>query len=411
MGGRRPRTGHDWKLLAESCTALLERLPELVDEHVRQLTEYSPVYGQVLPYDQQWREAETAMRIGIKAISAPRDSPRRDLEHAEEAGRRRAQQGLPLELLVHAYRAAGYLVWDALMESAASREPERLAVLMRCATMVWSAVDAQATTASESYLATERELRRRTDEQLQALLDALLEGHQAPGLAARAAAGLDLPEHGPYAVVVLRTERHDGRDVCVRPVVGAGLRFIWRMRADCEIAVVALDAGQGLDGVARLLDGRRSGPGGISPVVSGLGELGRARRWAELALRTCPPDATGVVRLDQRMPTALVVSQPELAGRLVADVFGTLLELEPGDRAVLIETLDMWLACEGSAGRAAGRLYCHRNTVFNRLRRLEQLTSRSLARPRDLIEMTLALDAYRLASATTVAGAGPVPGR
>lgn len=180
-------------------------------------------------------------------------------------------------------------------------------------------------------------------------------------------------------------------------MLGAGLRFIWRMRADCEIGVVALDPGQGLDAVARLLDGRRSGPGGISPVVSGLGELGRARRWAELALRTCLPDATGVVRLDQRMATALVVSQPELAGRLVSDVFGALLELEPGDRAVLIETLDMWLACEGSAGRAAARLYCHRNTVFNRLRRLEQLTSRSLARPRDLIEMTLALDAYRLA--------------
>jgi DNA-binding PucR family transcriptional regulator len=96
------------------------------------------------------------------------------------------------------------------------------------------------------------------------------------------------------------------------------------------------------------------------------------------------------------MPTALVVSQPELADRLVKDVFGALLELEPADRAVLLETLDVWLVCEGSAGRAAGRLYCHRNTVFNRLRRLEQLTSRSLARPRDLIEMTLALDAYRL---------------
>lgn len=104
------------------------------------------------------------------------------------------------------------------------------------------------------------------------------------------------------------------------------------------------------------------------------------------------------------MPTALVVSQPELAGRLVTDVFGALLELEPADRAVLLETLDVWLLCEGSAGRAAGRLYCHRNTVFNRLRRLEQLTSRSLARPRDLIEMTLALDAYRLSGGGTAAG-------
>ncbi|NNN34473.1 helix-turn-helix domain-containing protein [Streptomyces sp. S3(2020)] len=396
MGGRRPRTGHDWKLLAESCTALLERVPELVDEHLRQLTEHSPVYGRVLPHDTQWREAEEAFRIGIETLSAPRDSPRRDLEYAEDAGRRRAQQGLPLDLLVHAYRNAGYLVWDALVEGAAGREPERLAALMRSTTMVWSAVDAQAQAASEAYRATEAELRRRTDEQLQALLDALLEGQASPGLAARAAAGLDLPEHGPYAVVVLRTERRDGG---VRPLQGAGFRFIWRMRADCEVAVVALTPGQGLDGVARALDGRCSGPGGISPVVPGLAELGRARRLAELALRTCPPDATGVVRLDQRMPTALVVSQPELADRLVSDVFGELLALEPADRAVLLETLDVWLTCEGSAGRAAGRLYCHRNTVFNRLRRLEQLTSRSLARPRDLIEMTLALDAYRLSGA------------
>ncbi|MET9458226.1 helix-turn-helix domain-containing protein [Streptomyces canus] len=393
MGGRRPRTGHDWKLLAESCTALLIRVPELVDEHLRQLTEHSAVYGQVLPYDQQWREAEEAMRIGIETISAPRDSPRRDLEYAEDAGRRRAHQGLPLDLLVHAYRNAGYLVWDALVEGTAGREPERLAALMRSTTMVWSAVDAQAQAASEAYRATEAELRRRTDEQLQALLDALLEGQATPGLAARAAAGLDLPEHGPYAVVVLRAERREAPE---RPVRGAGFRFIWRMRADGEVAVVALAPGQGLDAVARALDGRCAGPGGISPVVPGLAELGRARRLAELALRTCPPDGTAVVRLDQRMPTALVVSQPELADRLVSDVFGALLELEPADRAVLLETLDVWLVCEGSAGRAAGRLYCHRNTVFNRLRRLEQLTSRSLARPRDLIEMTLALDAYRL---------------
>ncbi|NGO11107.1 PucR family transcriptional regulator [Streptomyces sp. HC44] len=393
MGARRRRTGHDWKLLAESCTALLERVPELVDEHMRQLAEHSPVYGQFLPYDQQWREAEEAMRIGIETMAAPRDSPRRDLEYAEDAGRRRAQQGLPLELLVHAYRNAGYLVWDALMEGPAVQEPQRLAALTRSATMVWSAIDAQAAVASEAYRATEMELRRRTDEQLQALLDALLEGQEAPGLAARAAAGLDLPERGPYVVVVLRSER---RESFRRPLQGDGFRFVWRMRADCEVGVVALADGQGLDGVTRALDGRCSGPGGISPVVSGLAELGRARRLAELALRTCPPDATGVVRLDQRMPTALVVSQPELAGRLVSDVFGSLLELEPCDRAVLLETLDVWLSCEGSAGRAAGRLYCHRNTVFNRLRRLEQLTSRSLARPRDLIEMTLALDAYRL---------------
>ncbi|GGX72474.1 PucR family transcriptional regulator [Streptomyces minutiscleroticus] len=396
MAARGRRTGDDWKLLTEACGALLERLPELVDEHLRGLVGHSPFYGHFLPYDQQWREAEDAMRIGIETMIAPRDSPRLDLECAEAKGRRRAQQGMPLELLVHAYRSAGYLVWDALLEGAAGREPARLAALMRSATTVWTAIDEQAAAATESYRTTELELRRRTDEQVQALLDALLEDRRTPGLAARAAAGLDLPEHGPYAVVVLRAER---REPFHGPVRGAGYRFLWRMRADSEVGVVALGPDQGLDGVAALLDGWCAGPGGISPVVRGLAELGLARRLAELALRTCPPDAAKVVRLDQRMPTALVVSQPELADRLVTEVFGALLELEPADRAVLLETLEVWLTCEGSAGRAAGRLYCHRNTVFNRLRRLEQLTARSLARPRDLTEMTLALDAYRLRAA------------
>ncbi|GAA2446671.1 MULTISPECIES: PucR family transcriptional regulator [Streptomyces] len=392
MGARRPRTGDDWKLLAQACAALLERLPELVDEHVRELHAYSPAYGRVIGYDQHWQEARDAMRIGIETISAPRASPRRDLDHAEWLGRRRAEQGLPLELMVHAYRLAGHQVWDALLE-AASADARRLAVLMQSATMVWSAVDAQADTASEAYRATELELRRRTDEQLQALLDALLEGGRSAEVAARAAAGLDLPERGRYAVVVLRTAR---RDLTHRRLEAEGLRFVWRMRTDCEVGVVSLDEGTGLDALAELMEGRCPGPGGISPVVTGLTELGRARRLAELALRTCPADAPAIVRLDRRMPGALVVSQPELSSLLVSEVLGALLDLDPADRAVLLETLDVWLDCEGSAGRAASRLYCHRNTVFNRLRRLEQLTSRSLSRPRDLTEMTLALDAFRL---------------
>ncbi|MFI8288698.1 PucR family transcriptional regulator [Streptomyces sp. ms191] len=396
MGRRRPRTGDDWKLLARACTALLERLPELVDEHLRELYEYEPAYGRIVPYDQHWQEAHAAMRVGIEMISAPRDSPRRDLVHAEEMGRRRAEQGMPLELVVHAYRHAGHLVWDALIETA---DAAQLATLMQSATIVWSAVDAQADTASEAYRATELELQRRTDEQLQALLDALLQGQRSPEVVSRAAAGLDLPEHGRYAVVVLRHDRREPSEPFHRRVQGAGVRFLWRMRADCEIGVVSLAEGTGLDALAELLEGRCPGPGGISPVVAGLSELGRGRRLAELALRTCPPESRQVVRLDRRMAGALVVGQPELAGLLVADVLGGLLELDPADRAILLETLDVWLDCEGSAGRAAGRLYCHRNTVFNRLRRLEQLTSRSLSRPRDLTEMTLALDAFRLTAA------------
>lgn len=392
MGGRRARTEREWSVLLSSSRLLLERVPRLTDQLVEELRDHSPQYEIAVPRDEHWRQISEAMRYGIEALAATRSAPRRDLEYAEELGRERAEQGLPLELLLYAYRHAGYLIWDELLEIVGEKDPDALPLLVHTASHMWAGVDREAATVAEAYRRTEEEMRRRTDERVQALLDALLEGRAAPGLAARAAAGLDLPEQGRYAVALLRVDRHAPFH---RIAEADGMRFFWRMRTECEVAVVALGDAS-LDALTALLVDRCPGPGGISPVVHSLTELGLARRLAETALLTCGPDAPRIVRLDERLPTALVVSQPDLAARLVAGVFGELLTLDPADRAVLLETLDAWLECGGSAGRAATRLYCHRNTVFNRLRRLEQLTARSLSRPRDLIEMTLALDAFRL---------------
>jgi DNA-binding PucR family transcriptional regulator len=82
-------------------------------------------------------------------------------------------------------------------------------------------------------------------------------------------------------------------------------------------------------------------------------------------------------------------------------VLGPLADVDPGFRDVLVTTLTAWLDCDGSAARAVNRLYCHHNTVLNRLRRIERLTGRSLTRPRDLVEVALALSALNLH------GAGP----
>ncbi|GGZ15755.1 PucR family transcriptional regulator [Streptomyces nitrosporeus] len=237
-------------------------------------------------------------------------------------------------------------------------------------------------------------MRRRSDERAGELLDALLEGRPVPGLTARAAAVLALPERGRYAVAVLRTG--GGGTAEGRAADEDGMRFLRRVRGDRETVVVALGDREP-DGLGPLLARWCPGArGGIGPVADGLAGLAAARRLAETALATCPAGTAGVVRLEERWQTALVAGQPELSARLLTDVFGPLLALEPADRALLVRTLEAWLECGGSAGRAAGRLYCHRNTVLNRLRRLEHLTSRSLSRPRELAETMLALDAFRL---------------
>ncbi|MFI8157617.1 PucR family transcriptional regulator [Streptomyces microflavus] len=221
-----------------------------------------------------------------------------------------------------------------------------------------------------------------------ALLGPLLAGSAQPHQVRRAAQGLGLPERGRYAVVVL------GTAAMVPDRDGDGARWCW-----CgEVGVVLLGR-EGLDGPVGSLGEAGAGPGGVSPVVGGLAELGLARRLAGAALLTCGPGTREIVTLDERLPKALVASRPELSARLLAEVFGPLLVLNPAERALLVGTLEVWLECGGSVGRAAVRLRCHRNTVFNRLRRLERLTSRSLSHPHELVETVLALDALRLSAA------------
>ncbi|MGW1296391.1 PucR family transcriptional regulator [Streptomyces sp. NPDC002533] len=251
-----------------------------------------------------------------------------------------------------------------------------------------------------------------------ALLGPLLAGGAPPDLVSRAARGLGLPERGRYVVVVLGTPVPDA--VVAAGPDADGARWWWggaegspdgpedrdeSREGGREVAVVLLGPAGPARAAARLRE-LGAGPGGVSPVVGSLAELGPARRLAGTALLTCEPGSREIVRLDERLPAALLVSRPELSTRLLAEVFGPLLTLVPAERSLLVETLEAWLECGGSVGRTAARLECHRNTVFNRLRRLERLTARSLSRPRELVDLVLALDVLRLSSAPRGAGGG-----
>jgi DNA-binding PucR family transcriptional regulator len=105
-----------------------------------------------------------------------------------------------------------------------------------------------------------------------------------------------------------------------------------------------------------------------------------------------------VACLEERLPAALLTARPDLARELSTRVLGPVLNLDKVSRDLLLDTLAAWLAADGSALRAASSLYCHRNTVLNRMRRLERLTRRSLSAPNDLVELALALEAFGLAT-------------
>jgi hypothetical protein len=384
------------RVLHRAARVLLDDLPDLTDRLLAVLREQEPAYRTALENDHAatWQEAYRSLRHSVTSLLDPRGTREAAQRCTWRIGVARAEQGLPLDALLHAFRLGGSLVWQRLVEETTRSEPEDIRLLVHVATDVWNFVDEHCTLVADAYRQAERQLAWRRENRVRLLAAALLDGTSRIADLPETAERLCLPEQGRYVVVAVAGDRPQD------PAPGGSV--YWHAGVEADYAIVLLgDEGEeesGRDPVVALAlptDGRAGCRIGVGGAVTGLAAVKDARRLADLALTLCPPEG-GTVRLAEHLPEALVVSCPELGATLTERVLGPLLRLEPSDRDVLLDTLVAWFACEGSAQRAGERLYCHRNTVLNRLRRCEQLIGRSLARPHDLVEVGLALTARRL---------------
>jgi hypothetical protein len=423
-------------VLHRAAHALLDDLAGMTDRLVTVLREQEPAYRAAIEADtaEVWREVHRSLRHNIGSLIQPRESRDAACRTSWRIGASRAEQGLPLDALLHAFRLGGAMVWQGLVDETARRHPDDIRLLVHVAAQVWNFVDEHCGLVADAYRHTERRLAWRRDNRLRLMTAALLEGTARITDLPDAAAALNLPAQGRYVVAAVASGVRAGPSGGpVRLTMPAGVRAVLHSSSDAEYAIVLLagphgaepegaepegavdwpgggaeeiraaaaPGGHRLAEPAALAAGLRLPPGtraGISSAVTGLAALGDARRLADTALGTCPRDG-GVVLLEEQLPAALVVSSPGLATALAERVLGPLHQLDPADRDVLIDTLTAWLDADGSAQRAGSRLYCHRNTVLNRLRRFEQLTGRCLTRPSDAVEISLALAARRLLDA------------
>ncbi|MFF7489328.1 PucR family transcriptional regulator [Streptomyces luteogriseus] len=383
------------RVLHRAARVLLDDLPDLTDRLLAVLREQEPAYRAALDHDHAatWQEVYRSLRHSVTSLLDPRGTREAAHRCTWRIGVARAEQGLPLDAVLHAFRLGGSLVWQRLVEETTRSEPEDVRLLVHVATDVWNFVDEHCTLVADAYRQAERQLAWRRENRVRLLAAALLDGTSRIADLPETAERLCLPEHGRYVVVAIAggpphdlpagasAYRHSGADVD-HGIVLVGDEGDGKTDRD-PLAALALTAGTPAG--CRI---------GVGSAVTGLAAVGDARRLADLALSICPPEG-GTVLLTEHLPEALVVSCPELGATLTERVLGPLLGLEPADRDVLLDTLVAWFACEGSAQRAGERLYCHRNTVLNRLRRCEQLIGRSLARPHDVVEIGLALTARR----------------
>jgi DNA-binding PucR family transcriptional regulator len=84
----------------------------------------------------------------------------------------------------------------------------------------------------------------------------------------------------------------------------------------------------------------------------------------------------------------------DTAADLVAVELAGLVDVPARERERLLAVVRAYTAT-GSVADVAARLYCHRNTVLNRLRRFTELTGRDVTVPADAAVVLLALECLR----------------
>lgn len=323
-----------------------------------------------------------------------------DVTPASVTGRRRAEQGVPLAETLHAYRVAFDALWAQMLDEAGKHPDITDADLAAGSSEIWQLFGRQAEALATAYRETTAESDRERQARRSALVEALCTGLiPDPGALTDAARHLGLPEQGPYAVVVAAVpvpgeEPLPGIEVALRE---AQVPSAWRLVTDEQVGVLSLAAPDAETVTLRALRGRRARVG-VSPPFDSLRDTPRALLFARLALVGVPSDKAGVARYDDHPLTMLVASAPAEATRLVEVVLEPVLALPAHDRIRLLETLGHWFAAGGRAEETAHRMYVHPNTVRYRLRRVEELTGRSLSDPRAIADLGAALEALRFLS-------------
>ncbi|MFE1314694.1 PucR family transcriptional regulator [Streptomyces sp. NPDC058755] len=383
--------------LSDVSAALLGRLPELGERMARRICAEVESYADesLIPFA-SLRESCTAnadQLLGRFALAAEPDA-----RPAEQTGRLRAEQGVPLADTLHAYRIGFEFLWSQMVDEAQRHPDVTDAQLVAGSSEIWAQFGRYAEAVAAAYREASAELALQREARRSALVEALFTGALADRTTLwETARQLGLPERGPYAVVAASVPDPGGEPL---PGIEAALRqtgvqSAWRLLPGEQIGLLSL-AHPDAETVSRRALRHRPARVGVSPRFDSLRDTPQALRFARLALAGLPGDGPGVARFDDSPLAMLVAAAPAEAARLVEVVLGPVLELPAPERTRLLETLGHWFTAGGVAAETANRLFIHPNTVRYRLRRIEKLTGRSLSDPAALVDLGTALHALRL---------------
>lgn len=375
---------------------LLDELDPLTAELARRILdgEYAYVETTSLTYDELLVACRDNLEGLLRGALAGRAAV--DLGTAKAVGRLKASRGVPLPALLHAFRLAGRL----LSEEIAARVNESDAMqLPEFSARLWALIDDFSSAAADAYAEEMAQQARAHSEARQLSVRALIWGEALDRQSVKEHLGiLGLAEHGAFVVAWGERSEPDATPFERRqhPLLVKGVRSEWILDLRGDVGLIEVGDEANLERVASALVDVSRGRVGLSAPFESLDKAPNALREAELAMRCGAPGSTSVVRYGERPIALLLGRAPDEARAVARAVLGPILDLPEGDRSGLIETLTLWFECDGSAAAVGERQHFHRNTIHQRLRRIEQLTGLTCSKPSEAAELHLALRAVAL---------------
>jgi hypothetical protein len=337
-----------------------------------------------------------ALRTLVRLLRDGRGLRTADLQRLGSMGAQQAEMGVPLEVLLAAYRLAARVVWRELIGESAALESLSPATVIAVTGQVLEYLDEISGAVGSAYLETREALMRRRDLDRDRILQRLVAGDASPELR-RLAAASDLDLQPPYLVLACSIRSEEAERALERALRPRGVLIV----GDQPGTWIALVPGR--DGLARFLDEARRAieepdavRWGIGPIATGLDDVAESARRARQALQVgARLDPSGHSWEDADVGIfATLASDPGAMRRYVDHVLGGVLAVPASRSGPLLDTLEALLATP-SLNEAAAALGLHRHTVVYRTRRLAELGVR-LEAPSARHRVWLALQCCRL---------------
>jgi len=387
-GGADPNVIELGKLMLARAPALGKAMADLL---CREIDAYRD--GSVVSKDQVAESCVANVTFIFESLAGNDDA---DVAPAAQTGTARALAGVPLPAVMTAYRIGFRFMWENTLATAREAAIPTESILDATA-RVFFAQDTFTQAMSTAYRQqlTAQILER--EEERSALVEALLSSRITDRHSLWEAADLlRLPTSGPYAVVAAELPAIGklGLPTIENKLSVRDIRSAWRLLPDLHVGIAHVASEHHLERVIALLTRMATHRVGVSARFDDLRDTPLGLHFAKVSLRGQATAAAKVAVFDGSMLTTAAVSAPAVMVKSAAAALDRFNDLPDEEREILFETFRVWLDNDASVRASAEVLFVHPNTVRKRLHRIERRTGRLLSRPRDVIELTLALEVH-----------------